>query len=501
METELRFALSPDARRTIERYVASHDEAASLAGSRTERTTYYDTSDFALRQAGLGLAIGHRADDPGKSVQIVKTGGDGSSLHHQKWEWSIADAAPERARLEEVPGLLSVLKNGGDLQPIFHADVRRCRRLLHPDGGNVELTLDEGVVVAERQSEPLSELALELKQGSEESLLHLGLELVQAAPLSLQIESTADHGYRLCNGHGLRAHKAVPVAVDPQVSAADGFARLAASVLAHLLVNQPAALRGEQAEGVHQMRVAIRRLRTLLVLFAPLIEEHGRRRFTGELRRLGDCLGRARDWDVLASETLPRAEADGVDRGWTEPLRIAAEEQRHAAHQAAKKAIGEPEFARFVLAFRLWSGGAVAALLPRARDLPLRRTASSLLDRLENKVVRRLDRSDADDPASLHALRKSVKKLRYGIEYLDVLFGREPRRYLKHANALQKKLGALNDLETAQHRLAGLAGDGRLDLVPATGALINWVEARRPKLLEKALKARATYCREDPFWR
>lgn len=501
METELRFALSPHARRIIERYVALHEEAASPAASRAERTTYYDTADLALRQAGLDLTIRHRADGAGKYVQTVETGEDGSSLHHQKWEWSIADAAPDRACLEEVPGLLSVLKNGDDLRPLFHADVQRCRRLLHPDGGNVELTLDQGVVVAERQSEPLSELALQLKQGSEESLLHLGLDLVQAAPLSLQIESTAGHGYRLCNSHGLRAHKAVPVAVDRHASVDDGFTRLAGSVLAHLLANQPAALRGEQTEGVHQMRVAIRRLRSLLVLFAPLVEEYGRRRFTGELRRLGDCLGLARDWDVLASETLPQAEADGVDRGWIEPLRIAADGQRHAAHQAAKKAIGEPEFARFVLAFRLWSGGPAVALAPHDRNLPLRQLAPHLLDRLEDKVAKRLDRSDADDPASLHALRKSTKKLRYGIEYLDALLGSKASRYVKRCNVLQRKLGALNDLETAQRRLVGLAGDGRLDLVPATGALINWVEARRPKLLEKALKARAAYCREDPFWR
>jgi len=503
MQTELKFALSPEARRAVEGRLLVRGEEVAAVGTHIDRTTYFDTADHALHRAGLSLRIRHRVDgraeDGGPYVQTVKARGNGSGLRREEWEWSVAGADLDRERLEEVPGLLPILNDRVDLQPVFCTEVRRCERLLHPDGNSrVELALDDGVVVAARQSEPLSEL--ELKGGTEESLLRLGLDLVQAAALSLQVESKAERGYRLQEGRGPNAQKAAAVIVDPHASAAEGFARLADSALAHLLANQPAALRGEQTEGVHQMRVAVRRLRSLLVLFAPVLEERGRRRFMEELRRLGDCLGLARDWDVLAEETLQRAEADGVDRGWMGVLRGAVEERRHAAHQAAKKAIGEPDFARFVLSFRAWSSCRAAALAPDAKDVPLERLAPDLLDRLEKKAAKRLDRSDADEPSTLHGLRRSVKKLRYGVEYLDALFGPEAARYATRCNSVQKKLGALNDLETAERRVAELAENGRLDLVPAMGALMHWAEVRRSNLLKKAVKACATYSRASPFW-
>jgi inorganic triphosphatase YgiF len=505
METEFKFALSPEARRAIEGYLLVHGEDAAV-DSHIDRTTYFDTADLALLRTALSVRIRHRVDDGanggGTYVQTVKARGNGWGLRREDWEWSVAGADLDRERLEEVPGLLSMLKDGIDLQPAFCTEVRRCERLLHPGGdGRVALALDDGVVVAARQSEPLSELELELKGGSEDSLLRFGLDLVQAAALSLQVESKAERGYRLQQGRGPGARKAAAVIVDPHAPAAEGFARLADSALAHLLANQPAALRGDQMEGVHQMRVAVRRLHSLLVLFAPVLEAHGRLHFTQELRRFGDCLGSARDWDVLAEDTLQQAEADGVDRGWVGLLRGAVEERRHAAHQAAKKAIGEPDFARFALSLRAWSGCRTAALASDAKDMPLDRLAPDLLDRLEKKAAKRLDRSDADEPVTLHALRKSVKKLRYGVEHLDALFGPEAARYAKRCNVLQKKLGALNDLETAECRVAELAENGRLDLVPAMGALMHWVEARRPKLLKRALKACAAYSRANPFWR
>ena len=80
--------------------------------------------------------------------------------------------------------------------------------------------------------------------------------------------------------------------------AISGFARLSGALLDDLLANQPAVLRGDEGEGIHQMRIGIRRLRSLLVLFERFLEPHAATRFSDELRRLGRVLGAARDWDV-----------------------------------------------------------------------------------------------------------------------------------------------------------------------------------------------------------
>jgi inorganic triphosphatase YgiF len=500
METELKFALSPEARGIVERHAVATDPAAGAATIHTDHTTYYDTADHALHEAGFSLRIRHCLDD-GTYVQTVEAGVPGSGVRRQEWQWALPADGLNRERFEEVPGLRAAMNgSSADLQPVFCTEVRRRRQLLHrPDGSLVELALDDGVVVSSGQSEPVSELGIELKAGSEQTLFGVGLDLLHSAPLSLQVESKADRGYRLQDCDGPRARRADGLPLDPEATVAASFARIAESVMEHLLSNQPAVLRGEEAEGVHQMRVAVRRLRALLVLFGPLLERRTRGRFEEELRHLGDCLGAARDWDVFADETLPGAAADGVAVGLVEALQAAAETRRHAAHQAAKKSIGAPSFARFALAFGAWSRCEVAAVA-RDGDRAIGELAPDLLDRLERKLARRLGDIDRCDPASLHAARKSAKKLRYAVEYFSALFGPEATRYAKRCTRLQNRLGVLNDLETAADRIADLVSDGRLDLAPAAGALANWREARRPKRLEKALKACAKFAKRDPFW-
>jgi CHAD domain-containing protein len=248
------------------------------------------------------------------------------------------------------------------------------------------------------------------------------------------------------------------------------------------------------------MRVAIRRLRSLLVLFERFVEPHVSERFEQELRRLGQVLGVARDWDVFLAETLPRAIKDRADLDWIEPLRARALERRHAAHQAAKKAVLEPAFARFVLAFRAWSGSGEGALPHRLLDRPLSQIAPDMLSRLARKVERRLADSDPDDPESLHSLRKSAKKLRYGIEYFEGLYGKKAKAYSKRCNAVQKRLGALNDLATLTRLAMELTQDGRLDLAPALGVLANRGEELAAKELKGLGKTLRRFERADPFW-
>jgi len=147
---------------------------------------------------------------------------------------------------------------------------------------------------------------------------------------------------------------------------------LAGTVLDSLLVNQPAALRGEEQEGIHQMRIGVRRLRSLLVLFDRFLEPHVSNRFQDELQRLGQVLGVARDWDVVLGETLPRA-LKGANADWIERWRALALERQHSAHQAAKKAILEPGFTNSTVPHRL-------------SDRPLVDAAPSMLSRLARKV-------------------------------------------------------------------------------------------------------------------
>src|SRR5262245_8455934 len=491
METELKFALSPQARGAVERHVARSALEAEPSVE-IDHTTYFDTPDGALKQAGFSLRVRHRFDTD-EYCQTVKSAGNGS-FARQEWEWPLSGPDPDFAHLAEVKGLPA----RSQLRPVFHTEITRSRLTLAPMvDAEVELALDDGAIVAGNRREPVSEL--ELKRGPRQALFRLGLDLVQVAPLSLFSESKAERGYNLLNGTRPDAHKASPVELEAGLSLTEAFRRLAGQVLDNLLANQPATLRGDELEGVHQMRIGIRRLRSLLVLFERHLEPHARDRFEEELRRLGLVLGAARDWDVFLADTLPTVLKAGADLDWIEPLRTVAVERCHAAHSAAKKAVLDAAFTRFVLAFHAWGLSGGNTLAAKAHTLSLEQVAPKMLTRLAREAERRLDDSDEGDAASLHRLRKSAKKLRYGVEYLESLYGKRAKAYHKRCDGLQKRLGAINDLSTLIRLATDLARE-RVDLAPALGVLVERGESLLRGELTGLPKRVNRFAREQPFW-
>src|ERR1700712_2177318 len=120
------------------------------------------------------------------------------------------------------------------------------------------------------------------------------------------------------------AVQAAPLRRARSLGVAQGFGCIIDSGLDHLMDNRAAALAGNP-EGVHQMRIAIRRLRTALVMFEPCLAPGAADRFQTELQRLGRVLGEARDWHVFSEEVL--RDTTGED-GFAAPCVVAL---HHAA--------------------------------------------------------------------------------------------------------------------------------------------------------------------------
>ena len=125
METELKFALSSEAREQIER-LAKALATADGASIQTQRTTYFDTPGQALRKEGFTLRV-READ--GRFVQTVKSAGNGT-LHRQECEWRVDSAEPDRRLLKKVPGAPGL--DGEALEPVFRTDVRRTSLSVTP---------------------------------------------------------------------------------------------------------------------------------------------------------------------------------------------------------------------------------------------------------------------------------------------------------------------------------------------------------------------------------
>ncbi|HEY1412651.1 MAG TPA: CHAD domain-containing protein [Rhodopila sp.] len=472
-------------------------QAAAPPDRRREVTVYFDTPDQALAQHGMSLRIRHRND---RRIQTLKLDrGAGVAADRGEWEWPVEQDEPDLHLLRRTPAADKLPRRTG-LAPVVTSEIDRTVRLLKlPDSTVIEAAFDEGVIAAGDTRQPVRELELELREGDPAALYRLALQLHSDIPLTVESESKAARGDRLRSGAKPAAHRTEAVELEPTASAALAFRRILSAELGHLLANRPAARAGD-AEGVHQMRVAVRRLRAALTLFQPHLEPHTAALFQDELRRLGRVFGEARDWDVFCLQTLPETLEAADAAGWRDLLLEPATEAREIAHRRFEEQLEAPSFTALVLGLAAWAEQ--RNLLGDAElDRPIKDVCAGLLDRLARKVERRgrhiAHRSDAER----HALRKSLKKLRYGIEYLQAVFSSKPvHAYLHGCKDLQQSLGDMNDAVTAT-ALADLLVDGtRPDLAPAAGALAEQLGRRREHALHHLERQWHEFRAEPRFW-
>ena len=290
----------------------------------------------------------------------------------------------------------------------------------------------EGTPGASGRESPIADirqLELELRQGTPGSLYRLALELNSAVPFDIEVESKAARGFRLKEGLPPQATKPAATRLKSDDPAIEALRVIIGETLGHLLTNQPAALAGDP-EGVHQVRIAIRRIRSALRLFSPHLEAHARRLFEADLRRAGRMIGEARDWDVFCDEILPQVAESPKARKVAEMMRAPADARRAAAHQRCVRQLRDPSFRALVLGLTVWMEEGREDS-EQVGDKVLKRDikdiAEKLLDGLDAKATKRgrAVRHDAD-ATELHPLRKSLKKLRYSLEFLQSIY--RPKR-------------------------------------------------------------------------
>jgi triphosphatase len=500
-EIELKLAVPGGSAGALAEQLASHGSPGQQGRRQHQVTTYFDTRDATLARSGMSLRV--RCTD-GRYVQTLKADrSDGAAANRAEWEWPVKANKPELGLVARTP-LAEKLPLGIALHPVVTTDIDRTIRILELDGGTVvEAALDEGFIAAGTARAAVHELELELRTGDAAPLFRYALELLAAVPLTIESQSKAERGYRLRNRVRPEAHKAKDITLDPRATGADAFRKILTAELGHLLANQPAALAGDP-EGIHQMRVAIRRLRAALALFEPHLEPHAMSRFQAELRRVGRVFGEARDWDVLCLQILPDAvKAAGAGAG-CDLLRAPAMAEREAAHQRFGRELLAPPFTALVLGLAAWAeqgAGQRVLLGDPALDRPIHDLSPRLLDRLARKVRRRGRRSAHGSDTGRHALRKSLKKLRYGIEYLRSVFpGKPADSYVRDCDKLLKTLGGMNDAVTATALADGLRDGARADLVPAIGVLARQLRQRRNKARQKLAKRWKTYRSRRGLW-
>jgi triphosphatase len=503
-ETELKLALSPSIAETVFSLPVFTQRRSGESKSQHLVTTYYETPGKDLARRGVTLRI-RGAND--KRIQTVKSIGDcGVANSRGEWEWPIESATPDLRLLKDAPiSNLFADVSEDQLEPVVVTDVVRITQCLEVDGDIVEAALDLGSIIAGKTRQEIHELELEFREGTPMSLYQLALELNSAIPFDIEVESKAARGFRLKEGSPPQASKPSPVRLNSGDSAIQALRAIVEETLSHLLANLPAALAGD-LEGVHQVRIAVRRIRSALRLFSPHLEQHATRLFEGELRHAGRTIGEARDWDVFCDEILSWVSETPKARKFAEMMRPLAEARRAAAHERCVQRLQDPSFRALVLGLAAWiEEGRTNS--DQVGDKALKRDISDvgekLLDGLDGKATKRgrAVRPDAE-AADLHPLRKSLKTLRYSVEFLESIYSpKKTKRFLRRLKKLQDALGEINDSAMATRLAEGLAADKHLELAPSVAA-ISLSQGRAARGAMKALaKSWQAYRDEPRFWR
>jgi CHAD domain-containing protein len=233
-----------------------------------------------------------------------------------------------------------------------------------------------------------------------------------------------------------------------------------------LLAHDPGTRVGEDPEELHQMRVAVRRIRAMLKAARPLLDRTWADDLRAELGWLGRALGPVRDADVLIERLRGRAATfDNTGREAVETLIEALVADRRLARTQMLAVLGSRRYT--ALLRRL------ASAVGRPLPTPSGRDGAPPLVKLVHAEYRRLSkavRAAGEDPPDevLHALRIQGKRLRYTGE-LVVASSRKPirkpvRKLVASTVALQDVLGEHQDACVAQHLVMRLL-DGLGDVV------------------------------------
>jgi CHAD domain-containing protein len=495
--------------RPVERWLATLPALAVQAGGRGTITalaatprrlvdTYLDTDDWRLARAGFVLRIRRRGRHGEVTLKDTRP----------------ADKSGLRRRLEVTEALpaggVAALDTTGPVGFRLHAiagnravgevlQVRTRRRPFALRVGGVdaaEVALDETMIVVGGGQRPmqLRRVEVEVRREWIEALEPVVWQLRVSCGLQAATLSKFEAGL-------LAVGQSVPGEPDlgpTAVSESSTMGELAYAVLrrqlAVVLRKEPGTRLGEDPEDLHDMRVATRRMRAALDLFAEVLPVRAQS-YRAELGWLGSVLGAVRDLDVqlegqaemTAATSVWSAETLHVDHDPMADLTALLERDRERARADLLAALDSVRWERLSagLAAMLRQGPSrrsLATRLPSAIGVPdlvvARHSAVT-------KAARRARKSRV--VSDFHRLRIRCKRLRYALEFSSDVYGGHTAKFVRVLVGLQDQLGLMQDGEVASTRLAELA-TGEAHLPPATVFVMGAVAERHHRTVRRLLK-------------
>jgi CHAD domain-containing protein len=428
----------------------------------TTRATYLDTDDLRLARAGVTLR--HRTGE-GWTVKLPADSNGGSLVDSElTFSGDVRRPAPDALEL------VRAFARSAPLAP--QARLRTVRRV-------VELRDEEDALVAEVCDDEVSvldgrrvaarfrELEVELRPGGSKDLVERVADALREAGAGPPEQTP-----KLVRALGPRAEEPADAVV---ADAGEGTAgalvgRALAASVARLMEHDPVVRLDADTEGVHQMRVATRRLRSDLRTFAPFLDEGWSADLRTELGWLAGLLGRVRDADVLLDRLRRRISSlpDASAAGAASVLDALAGEREAALAELLEALRGDRYVElldRLVLAVREpplaeAAAGTAEDVLPEAARDRWHRLA---------KAAKALGRNPSVH--DLHAVRIRTKRCRYAVEAIEPVLGKRASSFARDLARLQDRLGELNDAAVADGWLREFGRRRRGAAVFAAGEL------------------------------
>jgi triphosphatase len=496
----LLLSLAPAAVAGLRRHPLLRQAARRSGVTRRTVRRFFDTAALALGGRGFAVGILEIGRRRRQLVRDLRDDLPADAL------WAHGDAPlagerPDPAALAAIAPALGPLLAGAELAEIFSVETRRTVWSLEIEGASATLALDVGRLITPNAAEPFADLALLHDGGSAAALYQFVRDVGATLPFAIETRTVERRAYAMLRGEADAPRRAAPIPFPPGASVADGFAAIlcAAAALVH---DNLRAARAGQPEGVHQLRVALRRLRTTLGVFAPALPEFERRLFAELLAEAAGRLAPLRALDVFLAETAAAMRRELPEERSLRRLEAAAEARRAAAYAAIVEAVVATPTLLMLAAWadgEIWRDGADAerrAVL----EGPLLAFAGAALRRRQRRLKRRGDGESEPSVEALHGLRIEAKRARYTAEAFRSLYRpKRVRRYLAGLEALQDVLGTGNDAAAARQLVAELPLPGRA--ARAEGLLAGWTACEIARGRHAFAAAWREFRDVEPFWR
>jgi triphosphatase len=485
----------------------ARDALLAMAGSprpsRSRSTaTFYDTEDHALRRRGLTLQV--RRSGRNYVQNLIRE--SGAAVDAGDWVDTIRGPRPDPSAPQfqsEIGGDVAV----GDLHPLFAVGVERSSFRLSPnEDAEMEVAIDRGEIRAiGGATAQIHLIDLAMKRGDGVALWDVALRLLELVACRIEPEGAAGQGFRLLSPDEKPvARNGLTIALDADMTFDAALQQIGRGLIESLLRNESHALAGHP-EGIHQMRISVRRLRSLLSAVRAMLPKDHYAWANGVLRWLGSALGPVRNLDVFDHTLLKPV--SGALKGERDLARLAAaaRRRRKTAHDRAREAIASQRYTASIMRLarwfeaRSWRDQPVTEKSARLVG-PLADVAPGLLRRLYRKARRRAKNFPDLGPPQRHKLRIALKQLRYATEFLDGIYDEDKvERFVSRVKPLQDDLGYASDVRSAKALVAEL-GNGHALLERAGGIVIGWHDRGLAEAEQRMLKHVRRFRDDKPFW-